>query len=363
MRGGEKVLEAIAGLFPDAPIYTLFHLPGSVSEALESHPIHTSFLQRAPLLGRHYRRYLPLFPLAVEDLDVSGYDVVISTSHCVAKGVTRGAGAVHLCYCHTPMRYVWDQRPAYFPRKPGPVDWLRQRVLDALGRWDVATAGRVDRYLANSSFVAGRIERYYGRAAEVLPPPVDVDFFTPGEPPDNAAGSGEDRPFVLAVAALAPYKRLDLAIAACRQLGVELRIVGTGPEHDRLQALGGAGVRLFGNVSRDELRVLYRRATCFLQPGVEDFGIAAVEALACGLPVVARGAGGVLDIVRPDREGVLYEGDEVAAIVAALDKARRIEFNTLDLRRRAEAFSQERFRRSLTAALLAASPDLEGALS
>lgn len=362
MRGGEKVLEGIAGLFPDAPIYTLFHLPGSVSEALESHPIRTSFLQRAPFLRRHYRSYLPLFPLAVKGLDVTDYDVVISTSHCVAKGVVRAAGAVHLCYCHTPMRYVWDQRPEYFPRKRGPVDWLRQRVLDALGRWDVATAGRVDRYLANSSFVAGRIERYYGHAAEVLPPPVDVDFFTPGGPADGA-GDGENRPFVLAVAALAPYKRLDLAIAACSELGVELRIVGTGPERDRLRALGGDHVRLLGHLPPEELRALYRRASCFVQPGVEDFGIAAVEALACGLPVVARGAGGVLDIVRPDREGVLYEGEEVAAIVAALDKTRRIEFNTLDLRRRAETFSQERFRRSLTAALLAASPDLEGTLS
>lgn len=363
MRGGEKVLEAIAGLFPDAPIYTLFHLPGSVSEALESHPIHTSFLQRAPFLGRHYRRYLPLFPLAVENLDVTGSDVVISTSHCVAKGVVRGAGAVHICYCHTPMRYAWDQRPAYFPRKRGPVDWLRQRVLDALGRWDVATAGRVDRYLANSSFVADRIERYYGHAAEVVPPPVDVDFFTPDGPANEAGDEGEDRPFALAVAALAPYKRLDLAIAACGELGIELRIVGTGPEHDRLRALGGAGVRLLGHVPREELRRLYRCASCFVQPGVEDFGIAVVEALACGLPVVAHGAGGVLDIVRPDREGVLYEGDELTAIVAALDKVRRIEFNTLDLRRRAEAFSEERFRRSLTAALVAASPDLEGALT
>lgn len=363
MRGGEKVLEAIAGLFPDAPIYTLFHLPGSVSEALESHPIHTSFLQRAPFLGGHYRRYLPLFPLAVEDLDVTGYEVVISTSHCVAKGVVRAAGAVHLCYCHTPMRYVWDQRPAYFPRKRGPVDWLRQRVLDALARWDVATAGRVDRYLANSSFVAGRIERYYGRAAEVLPPPVDVDFFTPAGPADGAGNDGGERPFVLAVAALAPYKRLDLAIAACRELGVELRIVGTGPEQDRLRALGGADVRLLGRVSPDELRSLYRHAICFVQPGVEDFGIAAVEALACGLPVVARGAGGVRDIVRPEREGVLYDGEETASLVAALDKSRRIEFNTLDLRRRAEKFSAERFCRSLTAALVAASPDLEGALT
>ncbi|MGH9379870.1 MAG: glycosyltransferase [Thermoanaerobaculia bacterium] len=356
MRGGEKVLEEIADLFPAAPIYSLFHLPGRISPALEAHPIRTSFLQRAPLLARRYRQYLPLFPIAVEDLDVSGFDLVISSSHCVAKGAVRGSGAVHVCYCHTPMRYVWDQRPVYFPRRRTPVDWLRQRLLDGLQRWDVATADRVDLYLANSHFVADRIRRYYGRAAEVVPPPVDIEFFT-----SNYTAARE--PFALAVSALVPYKRLDLAIEACGELGIELRIVGTGPEHDRLRALGGDGARLLGQVGPEELRDLYRRAFCFVQPGVEDFGIAAVEALACGLPVVARGEGGVRDIVRPDRDGVLYDDDGPAALAAALDKARRSEFNTLDLRRRAEMFSRERFRRSLSAALVAAFPELEGALS
>jgi glycosyltransferase involved in cell wall biosynthesis len=354
MRGGERVLEEIATHFPQAPIYTLFHLPGRVSPALESHPIRTSFLQRAPFLARRYRWYLPLFPRAIERFDLSGFDVVISTSHCVAKGAIRGAAATHVCYCHTPMRYVWDQRPIYFPRRRGPVDRLLQRRLDALQRWDAATAGRVDHYLANSHFVAGRIRRYYGRDAVVVPPPVDVDFFTPGD--------GSRQPFVLAVAALAPYKRLDLAIAACRRLGLELRIVGTGPESVRLQAAGGEAVRFLGRVGGDELRSLYRQALCFVQPGVEDFGIATVEALACGLPVVAQAAGGVLDIVRPDRDGVLYPGHDAEAVAAALDKVQRLEFNTLDLRRRAEAFSQQRFHRSLRAALVAALPGLEGDL-
>ena len=198
-RGGENVLAAVARLFPRAPIYTLFHFPGSVAAEIEAHPIVTSFLQGAPGLDPAYRWYLPVFPVAVEDLPVADHRLVLSTSHCVAKGVRRGPGALHVCYCHTPMRYAWDQEAAYFGGRRGPVAALQRRVLSALRRWDVATAGRVDHYLANSSFVAGRIRRYYGREAEVLHPPVDVDFFAPGTEPRGD--------FVVMVAALGSVQK------------------------------------------------------------------------------------------------------------------------------------------------------------
>ncbi|HSM13590.1 MAG TPA: glycosyltransferase [Thermoanaerobaculia bacterium] len=353
-RGGENVLAAIARRFPGAPIYTLFHFPGSVAPELEAHPIETSFLQRAPGLDPGYRWYLPLFPAGVEDLDVSRHRFVISTSHCVAKSVRRGPGAWHLCYCHTPMRYAWDQEEAYFGRGRGPLAALRRRVLAGLRRWDVATAGRVDRYLANSSFVAERIRRYYGRPATVLPPPVDVDRFTPDpEVPRRHA---------LMVAALAPYKMVDRAIRACEAAGIPLVVVGEGPERARLERLAGPSTRLAGRVPPGTLRELYRGAICFLQPGIEDFGIAAVEALACGTPVVARGAGGVLDIVEDGRHGVLFVADEPAEIASAIDKCRGMQFNFVDLRMRAEGFSAGRFARRLEEIVISDWPDAEGIL-
>lgn len=342
MRGGEKVLEALAALLPGAPICTLFHFPGSVSQALESRPIRTTFLQKAPGLARHYRRYLPLFPVAIEEHDLSGFELVVSSSHCVAKGVIPPPDAYHVCYCHTPMRYAWDQEHAYFPGRRGLSSHLRSAALTALRAWDVASAARVHRFVANSRFVAQRIESYYGRPAEVVPPPVDVDFFTPA-----AAGEDEAKaaaPFAVMVSALAPYKKVDLAIAACDRLGLPLAIVGDGPERARLESLAGPQTRFLGRVDGAELRRLYRQAHLFLQPGVEDFGIASVEALACGTPVVAVGRGGILDIVEDDRHGLLYpDWGGPQDLAETIDKALQIGFNPLDLRSRAEHFAGVHF--------------------
>lgn len=337
MRGGEKVLESIAALFPEAPIYTLFHFPGSVSQALESHPIHTSFLQKAPGIRRGYRRYLPLFPVAIEELDLTGYDLVVSSSHCVAKGVIPSPDAFHLCYCHTPMRYAWDQEHAYFPQRHGTVARMRSLALTGLRAWDVSSAARVNLFVANSSFVGRRVRSYYGRDAEVLHPPVDVEYFTPG-------AAKEDDGYCLMVSALAPYKRVELAIAACDRLGIELRIVGEGPERARLEELAGPQTRFLGSVEPSQLRDLYRGARLFLQPGVEDFGIACVEALACGTPVVAVAKGGVLDIVDEGRHGMLYpDWGGPSDLADTIDKALGMHFNKLDLRSRAESFAEDRF--------------------
>jgi len=351
-RGGENVLREMARLAPSAPIYTLFHFAGTVDPEIEAHPIRTSFLQGAPGLDPHYRWMLPLFPAGAGDLDVRAHRIVLSTSHCVVKSVVRAPGAYHLCYCHTPMRYAWDQEATYFGRGRGPLALARRIVLARLRRWDAATAGRVDRYVANSRFVADRIRRYYGRHAEVLAPPVDTSFFTPPETPPGRA-------YVLMVAALSPYKKVDLSLRACRELGLPLRVVGTGPEADRLARQASPETTFEGRVTAERLRELYRGALCFLQPGVEDFGIAAAEALACGTPVVALGAGGVLDIVEAGKHGILFPRDEVSDIAQAIDKSRQIEFNPMNLRERAETFSAEHFARRLRELVVSDRPDAE----
>jgi glycosyltransferase involved in cell wall biosynthesis len=251
------------------------------------------------------------------------------------------------------MRYAWDQREAYFPTRDGAVDRVRHRVLDALQRWDVRASSRVDTFVANSTFVRDRIRRYYDRDATVVAPPVDVDFFKPGP----GAQDGDDHrrrgtPFALMVAALAPYKKVDEAIEACRRLDLELRIVGDGPERPRLESMVGTGIELLGQVSDAELRDLYRTAACFVQPGVEDFGMAAVEALACGCPVVAVAHGGVLDIVEDGIDGLLYpEIDGTEGLKHCIDKALGMHFNILNLRNRASRFSRRRFRERMRSVL------------
>jgi glycosyltransferase involved in cell wall biosynthesis len=296
MRGGEKVLEGLLELFPDAEIFTLLHVPGSVSPAIEGRPIHTSPLQRFPGVRRHYRRYLPLFPAFVERLDLRGFDLVVSVSHCVAKGA-RANGAPHLCYCNTPMRYVWDQFDAYFGHgRAGPVTRVAAKALaPRLRRWDRETAGGVSRFVANSSHVQGRIRRFYGRDASVVYPPVAVERFRP-------AASRED--FYLVVSALVPYKLVDLAVAALSDLGRPLVVVGSGPELPRLRALAGPHVRFTGWLPDAEVADLMGRCRALIMPGVEDFGIVPVEAQAAGAPVIALGEGGALETVRaPGADG------------------------------------------------------------
>ncbi len=321
MRGGEKVLEAFCRLLPGAPIFTLLHLPGTVSGRIESHPIRTSFLQHMPLVGRFYRHYLPLFPRAVESFRLPGVDLVLSSSHCVAKGVEVPAGAVHVSYVHTPMRYVWDLYDAYFGSGRGGtarlvMPWLRP----LLQRWDVRTAARVDHFVANSAHVAARIRRHYRRRAVVIHPPVDTARFRP-VPPEEV----ED--YYLVVSALVPYKRVELAVRACARSGRRLKVVGTGPELARLQKLAGPTVEFLGWQPDAEVARLYARARALIFPGEEDFGITPVESMAAGRPVVAFARGGALETVvglddargRPPT-GVFFLRQNEDALVAALEE-------------------------------------------
>jgi glycosyltransferase involved in cell wall biosynthesis len=345
MRGGEKVLEALCEIFPAAPLYTLVRVPGTVSERIEARPIHTSFVQHLPAPGRLYRHYLPLYPLAVELWDLSSFDLVISSSHCAVKAVRVRKDAVHVCYCHSPMRYAWDQFDAYFgPDQIGKLkSRLMQPIMHAMARWDRATATRVDRFLANSQYVAGRIGRYYNRRSAVVYPPVATDFYTP-ESRSSARG-------FLIVSALVPYKRLDVAIEACRRLAAPLTIVGTGPEEARLRALAGPDTRFLGWLPDEEIRTLYRSAAATLLPGTEDFGIVPLESQACGTPVVALGDGGARETVVDGETGVLVAEPTVEAFTAGLNRATEASFDPAAARANALRFSKERFVTSIKAAL------------
>jgi glycosyltransferase involved in cell wall biosynthesis len=344
MRGGEKVLLSLCRLFPDAPIFTLLHVPGSVAPEIETHEIHTTFVQRLPKVAKRYRNYLPLFPAAAARIDLRGFDLVISSSHCVAKGVRVPEGAVHLCYCHTPMRYVWDQEAEYFnPERLGRTKaWAISRVTAGLRAWDVATAARVHRYVANSAHVAGRIERFYGRRAAVVPPPVDTDFFTPG---DGTADGDYD----LVVSALAPYKRLELVLDAYRGTGRPLKIVGTGPEEARLRAIASREAVFLGGVDDLTLRELYRGCRVVIMPGVEDFGIVPLEAMACGRPAIVFAEGGGPESVIPGETGLVFDQPTAASLRAAVDALSGLRFNIGALRRRAEAYSRSIFETRLSA--------------
>jgi glycosyltransferase involved in cell wall biosynthesis len=341
MRGGEKVLAAIAELFPGAAIYSLLHVKGSVSAALESHPQRQSFVQWLPAAARHYRQYLPLFPTAIEHFDFDGYDLVFSTSHCAAKSVVVPGQTRHLCYCHSPMRYAWDQFEAYF----GEAQVGRTRsallrpVLAGLARWDRDTAGRVDRYVANSHYVAGRIHRYYNQRSTVVYPPVDTVFYRPDP-------TADPEPSFLAVSALVPYKRLDLAIGAAARTKVPLTIVGRGPEEGRLRHIAeaaGASVRFTGWLKDEEIRTLYQRCRAAVMPGVEDFGMVPVEAQACGRPVIALAEGGALESVVDGVTGILVKEPTIEAFAAAMADCSTRTFDSTVIRRHAESFGKDRF--------------------
>lgn len=349
MRGGERCLEVFSELFPDADLFTLLHVPGSVSPVIESRRVTTSFIQRLPRAAERYRFFLPLFPLAVERFDLSGYDLILSSSHCVAKGARVPKRALHLCYCFTPMRYVWDLYDDYFgARATWPVRLLMAPVAAALRRWDEATAARVHHFAAISRFAADRIARCYGRAAEVIYPPVDVQRFRLSEEP------GE---FYLVVSALTPYKRVDLAVEAAKRLGFRLVVVGSGPEERRLKALAGPAVEFLGWRSDQEVAELYGRCRALLFPGIEDFGIVPLEAMASGKPVIAFGWGGVLETVVPwepgndAATGFLFSEQTVERL---MDAVRRFEanahrLNPKALRAHAEAFDRPLFKERIAA--------------
>jgi glycosyltransferase involved in cell wall biosynthesis len=334
MRGGEKVLEALLELFPEATIYTLLHERGKVSRSIESHPIVTSWLNRIPGVYAHYRNLLPLFPSAIESFDLSSFDLVLSSSHSVAKGV-RASKALHICYCHTPMRYVWDAEDDYN------FDAVRQiamrMIRSRMQRWDCEASSRVQYFVANSQFVRERIHTYYGRESAVVYPPVDTAFFQPAHDVD----SGD---FYLAVGALVPYKRFDLIIEAFRILGRRLVVAGHGSELQKLRNQAPGNVEIRGRVSDDELRHLYQRARATVVAAREDFGIVAAEAQSCACPVIAFGAGGSPEIIQDGVNGLLFAEQHADDIVRAVLRLESMVWPVGQVRQKVEMFSRENFK-------------------
>ena len=351
MRGGERCLEVFCELFPDAPIFTLLHRPGTVSPVIERHRIHTSFLQRLPFSYSHYRRYLPLFPRAIESFRLSGFDLILSSSHCVAKGIRPSTGACHVAYVFTPMRYIWDQYDAYFAkgRADLPTRVSMRLLRRGLRKWDIASSERVHYFIAISHHVAERIRRYYGREPDVVYPPVDCDAFSVSERDDG---------FYLMVTAFAPYKRVDLAIDAFNVLRKPLKIIGTGQEEKRLKTMAGPTIQFLGWQSDKTVRRYYGRCKALIFPGEEDFGIVPLEAMATGKPIIALGKGGVRETVVPlnDPEsktptGVLFSEQTAEALRQAVQlfERRQDAFDPQAISAHVASFGRAKFKTRIQA--------------
>ena len=345
MRGGEKCLENFCTLFPGADLYTLVYAPDRVSSLIQSMNVYASGLNRLPAIERIYRYFLPLFPTMIESFDLRNYDLILSSSHCVAKGIFPHR-ALHISYVYAPMRYVWDMHDTYFDRaavlaRLGMSVWRRY-----LQRWDVATAGRVDHFLAISQNIAAKIHKLYGRQAAVIYPPVDLEKFCIGGPRE---------PYYLVVSALVPYKRIDIAIRAFNEMRLPLKVVGEGPLRRVLERSAGANIEFLGWVDDAVLAALYGSCQALIFPGEEDFGIVPLEAQACGRPVIAYGKGGVLETVIPvlanaenvgSASGVFFSEQTPSHLIEAVEVYRKLQgrFNPEKVRDHAAQFSAQRFR-------------------
>ena len=346
MRGGEKCLEVLCEMFPSAEIYTLVHWKGRLSRTIESHPIHESWITKLPLGRSRYRWYVSSFPKAIESFDLSGYDLVVSISHCAAKGVITRADTLHVCYCNTPVRYFWDLAAEYFaPGRTGPIErGVGRSIAHRFRLWDRLSADRVDLFIGNSFNIRDRIRKHYRRPARVVYPPVDTEFFTPGDSEPDP-----DAPF-LTVSALVPYKGVDLTIRAANRMGAKLRVIGSGPDLGRLRSIAGPTVRFEQWVSTEALREAYRTCRALVQAHEEDFGIAPLEALSCGRPAVALRKGGAIETITPDT-GVLFDDASEPSLEEAMREVSRRRFDGAALRRQALRFGRERYRQEMRSLL------------
>lgn len=347
LRGGERVLDGFCELFPDATLHTLVRVPGCATPRIEAMKHRTSFADRVPLAHHKHRWLLPFYPAAIEGFDLSEFDLVLSSSHCVAKAVIPAPGAVHVCYSHTPVRYAWD-RTADYIQGSSPLLHVARPALEQAARWlrayDSATLPRVDHFVANSHNTADKIRRFYGREAEVVQPPVDLETFAA-----VPRGAGD---YDLVLGALVPYKRADLAIEAWRLMPErKLVVVGTGPEYERLARNLPPNVEMTGRVEEDALAGWYAGARLLAFPGEEDFGIVPLEAQACGVPVVAFGRGGALESVIEGQTGVYFHETTPQSLVDAVRRFEAGQWREAACRANARRFSREGFLERIAAAV------------
>lgn len=339
MRGGEKCLEALLELYPKAPVHTLFLEKAKVPAALLRHEIHVSPVQRFPNVFSGYRYYLPFFPTAIESFKLRDFDLVISTSHCVAKGIKKNPGSKHLCYCFTPMRYAWGFFDDYFGGLNAPVKPVLRFLLNRLREWDARVSARVDRFVAISEHVKSRIRDHYGRDSDVIYPPVDTEFFTP-----DPSVAKEDH--YLIVSAFVPYKKTDLAVRAFTRMRRKLIVIGSGPEKTALQRSAGPGIQFLGWQPDERIRDQYRKARALVFPGEEDFGIVPVEAQSCGAQVLAYAKGGALETVN-ERTGLFFNEQTEASLIDAVERFETAFFDPLEARANAVRFGRARFKREI----------------
>lgn len=344
MRGGEKVLEALCQLFPQADIFTHVYDPGKVSETIRGHKIVTTFINSLPRARRYYKHYLPLMPLATEQIDLRGYDLIISSESGPAKGIIPPAGAVHICYCHSPMRYVWNMFHDYREH----AGFLRRLLMPPLCHyvrtWDAVASMRVDHFIANSATVATRIEKYYRRDATVIHPPVNVEQF-------ESVPAGEVEDYYLMAGELVTYKRPELAVEAFNAMGRRLIVIGGGEMLAEVRKRAGPTVTIMGQQPFAVLRHHYARCRALIFPGEEDFGIVPVEVMASGRPVIAYGRGGATETVTPGLSGLFFKEQTVAALELAVREFERMHFDPAAIRQQAEKFNANRFLTKFTAAV------------
>src|SRR5437588_3223720 len=341
MGGAERVVIALHEIFPDAPIYTSIYDPARVDPAFQKMDIRTSFMQKLPMVTKHHQPYLPLYPFAMEKLDLRGYDLVLSSSSAFGKGVITRPETMHICYCHTPMRWCWNYEEYVEREHLGKVARaILPFLITKLRTWDQVSAMRVDHFIANSPVVAERIRKYYRREAIYIPPSVEASRFPfdPTTEPEN---------YFLILSRLVPYKRIDLAIEACNQLQLPLVIIGGGRDLERLKRMAGSTIRFLGKLSDEEVLHYYTHCRAFIFPGEEDFGITPLEAQACGRPVIAYGAGGALATIVDGITGTFFREQTVESLTTVLASFNERMFNPFVIRNHALEFDTPRFRRRI----------------
>ena len=343
MRGGEKVLEELCKLYPQADIYTNVYNPEKISETIKSHKIYTSKINSWPFSKKLYQKYMPFMPKALMELDLTGYDLIISSESGPAKGVCPAPDAFHLCYCHTPMRYLWDMYHQYFEKANPLVKFFMEKMIPGLRQWDIMSSNLVDHFVANSTFVAKRIQRYYNRKADVVFPPCDIQKY--------ADCQRNPKDFYLFFGQLVGYKRADLAIQACIQSGRKIVVIGEGKSKEAKKYSRSGLVTFTGRISDEKVKEYFSQAKALLFPGIEDFGIIPVEANSAGCPVLAYRKGGACDSILENKTGLFFEEQTVESLIACMDEFEKNykQFENRQIyKKHVEQFSNENFAKKIT---------------